>query len=308
VSRLRSEVTEFVLSAASLWPALANRRIFLTGASGFFGCWLLETLLFASDHYRLNVEVVALTRDPERFLAKAPHLAGHPQVKLWPGDMQDFPFPHGSFSHIVHGAAEVNSAKGLLAGGRRVLEMDAERLLLISSGAVYGPADGLIGEVHPLNPTSDYGRAKRQLEEACQPRAVIARCFAFLGPYLSLSSGLAAADFLRDALAGQALTLQGNGKTRRSYLYAGDLAIWLWTLLLRGTPGEAYNVGSMQITSVLELAEQIAGALPVRVLGAQAGSDYLPDTRRAQKELGLCQTVDLKEAVSRTMRWFKSTP
>lgn len=308
MSQLRSEVEELVLGSAGLWPELARSRIFLTGASGFFGCWLLETLLFASDHYGLNLEVVALTRDPAGFLAKAPHLAGHSSVTLWPGDMVDFPFPDGTFSHIVHGAAEVNSAQGLLAGGRRVLELPSLRFLLVSSGAVYAPGEGFLRETADTAPTSDYGRAKLQLEVACAERAVLARCFAFLGPYLSLTSGLAAADFLREALAGRPLELGSNGLTRRSYLYAGDLAIWLWTLLLRGTPGRAYNVGSMHITTVLELAQRIAGSLPVRVLGEKAGGDYLPDTQRAQQELGLAQTVDLQAAVERTLDWFKSTP
>ncbi|MBX3166727.1 MAG: NAD-dependent epimerase/dehydratase family protein [Candidatus Eremiobacteraeota bacterium] len=304
MSLLRPEVTSLVLGSADLWPALAGSRIFLTGASGFFGCWLLETLLFASDHFEFGVEVVALTRTPDRFLTKAPHLAGHPRVTLWPGDMQDFSFPPGPFSHIIHGAAEVNSDLGLLAGGKRVLELESERFLLISSGAVYGPAAGFISEEHPASPITDYGRAKLQLEQACNPRAVIARCFTFLGPYLSLHSGLAAADFLRDALACRPLKLQGNGETRRSYLYAGDLAIWLWTLLLRGTPGRSYNVGSMDAIPVIELARRIAGPNPVQVLGKEAGSDYLPDTTRARQELDLRQTVDLDEAVARTWNWL----
>jgi len=308
VSQLRSEVSELVLGSADLWPALADARIFLTGASGFFGCWLLETLLFANDHFGFHTKVVALTRDPERFLSRAPHLAGHSAVTLWPGDIQDFATPPGPFSHILHAAAEVNSDQGLLQGGLRVLAMEAERFLLVSSGAVYGPADGFLSENHSPSPSTAYGLAKLQLEEACHKRAVIARCFAFLGPYLSLNSGLAAADFLRDALAGRPLTLQSNGQTRRSYLYAGDLAIWLWTLLLRGQPGRCYNVGSDRVTTVLELAELMAGSLPVQVLGKSAGGDYLPDTTRAQQELGVAQTVALKTQVTRTLAWFRSTP
>lgn len=309
MSILRPEVEELVLGCAELWPALSG-RLFMTGASGFFGCWLLETLLFARERFALDLEIVALTRDPNRFQAKAPQLAGG--VTLWPGEIVDFPFPSGAFSHIVHGAAEVGSGEGILDGGLRVLELaercGAPRSLLISSGAVYGPNLGFIGEDHVLAPNTDYGRAKLQLEQAW--RGVIARCFAFIGPYLSLSSGLAAADFLRDALEGRPLRVGGNGLTRRSYLYAGELAIWLWTLLLRGRPGRSYNVGSMHSVSVLELAHLIAaaaGGLPVEVLGESAGSDYLPDTSRIQTELGLAQTVHLPEAVARSWHWFKST-
>lgn len=298
------DTTDLVLGAPHLWPELANARIFLTGATGFFGCWLLETLLFANQHYGLNVQVTALTRNPERFRAKAPHLAH--QITLIAGDMQTAALPDGPFTHIVHGAAEVNSDAGLLQGGQRILEIPSQRFLLVSSGAVYSPTRGLIPESTPTNPTTTYGKAKLQLEQHAAERAVIARCFAFLGPYLSLDSGLAAADFLQDALSHRPITIQSNGETRRSYLYAGDLAIWLWTLLLQGTPGRAYNVGSMKIHSVRELAEKLSPT--VHTLGTTGGGDYLPDTTRAQQELGLSQTVDLDDAVQRTLAWFKSTP
>ncbi len=310
MSLLRPQVEALVLERADLWPALTG-RLFITGASGFFGCWLLETLLFARERFALDLEVVALTRDPSGFHAKAPHLAGG--VTLHQGDIVDFPFPSGPFAYVVHGAAEVGSGRGILEGGWRVLELaercGVQRSLLISSGAVYGPGCGFLDEDHVLAPGTEYGLAKRQLEEAWG--GVIARCFAFIGPYLSLKSGLAAADFLRDALAGRPLQVHGNGLTRRSYLYAGELAIWLWTLLLRGAPGRCYNVGSMESVTVLELAQLIAaaaGGLPVEVLGGSAGGDYLPDTRRIQTEMGLGQRIHLPEAVARTWGWFKSTP
>ncbi|MBS2034845.1 NAD(P)-dependent oxidoreductase [bacterium] len=310
---LRHQVEQLVLEAPELWSDLDGGRIFITGASGFFGCWLLETLLWAKQRLALEVEVVALTRAAGRFSARVPHLAS--QVALWEGDVQDFPFPDGAFSHILHGAAEVGSGQGIVAGGQRVLELaqrsGAHRCLLTSSGAVYGPASGFLSEDQALAPTTDYGRAKLELEEAWGQRAISARCFAFIGPYLSLQSGLAAADFLREALAGRPLKIQGNGLTRRSYLYAGELAIWLWTLLLRGKPGRSYNVGSMQAVTVQKLAEQIAaeaGGLSVEVLGSEAGSDYLPDTSRAQKELGLIQRISLPESVARTWKWFRSIP
>ncbi|MFN8611344.1 MAG: NAD-dependent epimerase/dehydratase family protein [Vulcanimicrobiota bacterium] len=313
MSLLRHQLAELIQASSQLWSGLAGARLFITGASGFFGCWLLETLLFARSRFGLELEVVALTRDPVAFLERTPHLAG--AITLVQGDVRDFPFPNGPFSHVVHAAAEVGSGEGILAGGLRVLRMaersQAGHCLLVSSGAVYGPSSQFIKEEDDLAPLSEYGKAKLELERVWEERAVSARCFAFLGPYLSLDSGLAAADFFHDALAGQPLRVQGNGLTQRSYLYAGELAVWLWTLLLKGKPGRAYNVGSMQAVPVLELAEliaSVAGGLPVQVLGNKAGNDYLPDTTRIQKELGVTQSIALPEAVARTWAWFKSTP
>src|SRR5947209_9918788 len=88
------------------WRDWRGERLFVTGGTGFFGRWLLETLTDASDRLQLKLRVVVLTRSPERFKERLPHLAGHPAVDLCPGDMGDFAFPEGRFSAVLHVATE----------------------------------------------------------------------------------------------------------------------------------------------------------------------------------------------------------
>jgi dTDP-glucose 4,6-dehydratase len=141
----------------------------------------------------------------------------------------------------------------------------------------------------------------------------IARCFAFIGPYLPLDDKFAAGNFIRDALAGGPIRVAGDGTPVRSYLYAADLAVWLWTILLRGRAMRPYNVGSSEAITIRALAELIRDTLApgVRIDVAHAPvqgapvSRYVPSVERASAELGLVPTVHLREAVARTARFAR---
>lgn len=329
---------------ADLWDALRDERVLITGGTGFFGCWLLESLAWANARLGLGVSAVVLTRDPEAFHRKAPHLAGDPAIRLLAGDVRTFDPPAGGFGSVIHAATDASAAMirdeplrmldTIVGGTRHVLDVavatGARRVLLASSGAVYGrqPAampqldEGYAGAPDPMEPGSAYGEGKRlaELLGALYLRehgveTVTARCFAFIGPYLPLDAHFAAGNFLRDRLAGQPVHVRGDGTARRSWLYAADLATCLWTLLLRGTPGRVYNVGSDADHSVAELAQLAATAGDAPRVGVQvdgvpvpgASPDrYVPSVRRLAEELGVAPVTSLREGVERTLRWHRS--
>jgi len=337
---LAADLDHVLSHTGELWDELRGRRLFITGGTGFFGCWLLESLAWANAQRGLDATAVVLTRDAGAFRQKCPHLAAHPAIFFQEEDVRSFEFPSGAFSHVIHAATEasarLNEEDPLLMldtiteGTRRTLEFarhcGAKSFLLTSSGAVYGKqppemahvAEEFGGAPDALDPKSAYGQGKRLAEFMCSVyhekygiETKIARCFAFVGPYLPLDSQFAIANFIRDGLRGGPIYVQGDGTPYRSCLYAADLAIWLWTILLRGASGRAYNVGAEAGFTIAQLAHLVARQFdPVRevriarepVVG-QPAERYVPDTRRARCELKLVATIDLPEAVARTVAW-----
>jgi dTDP-glucose 4,6-dehydratase len=324
-----------------LWEDVRGQQLFITGGTGFFGRWLLETFTAANDRFALKAKVTVLTRDPKRFAKACAHLANHPSVTLLAGDIQSCASPAGEFSTVIHAAADVSAARGTVAeqssllattfdGTRRMLDFaaahDTRRFLMVSSGAVYGAQpstmthipESYTGAPEPCLPGSAYGEGKRASEALCAAYSgrnglacMIARPFAFVGPHLELDQGFAIGDFIRSTLASEPILIRGDGTPLRSYLYTTDLAVWLWTILFRGTPLRPYNVGSSHAISVRALAEEVAAilspGLPIHVAQTpdptKAALQYVPDVQRCAQELNLLQTVTLRDAILRTAEW-----
>lgn len=346
VTPLPAEDLAHVLAhTARLWAEARGGKFFITGGTGFFGLWLLESFAHANDALGLGMRAVVLTRNPSAFARKAPHLAARPDLEFITGDVRTFAFPRGDFDFCIHGATDARATlinenpremlDVIVEGTRRVLDFAAQahvkKFLLISSGAVYGeqPADlphvaeDFSGAPDPLLPGSCYGVGKRVAEHLAVVHArehryalKIARCFAFVGPHLPLDAHFAIGQFVADALRGGPIRVTSGGTQRRSYLYASDLAIWLWTLLFAAPSARAYNVGSAADLSIAELAAEISAATGGRAAVQIAGSPdpvrpvsrYVPAVTRAESELGLRVRVPLAEAIRKTIAWHRLSP
>jgi len=308
-------------------------RVLLTGGTGFFGRALLRH--FLSNDMGACASVCVLSRDPKRFSNTYPELVACEKISLFRADIEDresLPWDQ-SFTHVLHAATDstlgpqlspLHRFNQIVAGTSNVLDLavstGATRFLLTSSGGIYGPqppdllkiAEDWPGCLPLDRPSSAYSQAKRAAEHLCALyrdahglHTVIARCFAFVGEDLPLDAHFALGNFISDALFKEAIIVDGDGMPVRTYLDQRDLSLWLWTLLLYGCDGEAYNVGSDREITIADLAglvrDLLAPEKPVRILGkadpAAARNRYVPCIKKIQSLHGMFVKVPLESSI-----------
>ena len=341
----KSGILEQDLDAAlertrSFWTDMDGARLLLTGATGFVGTHMLESVRHARARAGANVRVVAPARNPERLYSRLPWTRDAAWLQVVTGNVHRFALPPGAIDLAIHSANTASPAEiadDPLAIARMVVEgssrtyalaaaAGARRVLQLSSGSVSGahyvPSKPITeddaGVPEGNAPAERLARAKRDAEQALlsaarepgAPAVMFARGFALGGPWLPLDSAFAFGNFLGAAMRGGPVIVSGDGTPVRSYLYSADMVVWLWTLLLRGESGRAYNVGSEFAVTIGELAHRIAALVggTVEVAGVPAAGArahwHVPDLTRVRGEMGLEETVPLNDAIVRTARWW----
>jgi len=321
--------------AEDIWMQFKNKSFFITGGTGFIGCWLLEALLYANEVLNLNITISVLTRNSDAFKKKAPHLALADSVFLIEGDVTDLASLSGHYDVMIHAATDVvkpNSDPQVIfndikLGAEQVLALakrsGTTRFLLTSSGAVYGRqplnmmyiSEEYYGSSDLSQSKSAYGLGKRYSEwlvnlahEQIGLDTKIARCFAFVGPYMALDAQFAIANFIGDCIEGRDVVIGGDGTPFRSYLYAADLIIWLLTILIKGD-NSPYNVGSSNSIQIAPLAHKVRevlasdNAIVVKQLSnGSLPERYVPSVARV-KLLNLSEYTDIDNAILKTAQW-----
>lgn len=299
--------------------ALGQKRLFITGGTGFFGKSMLDYRLRHPEWPWAKAEWVVLSRSPEQFKSANAALATQPGISFVAGDVRDFAFPGGYFDAIIHAATSAVTTMSddemtsvILDGTKRVAEFamttGCSKVLFTSSGAVYGPRTAPASEEDDCRPFTAYGKGKLEAEKILIEsglEAKIARCFAFVGPHLNRGIHFAIGNFIQNCLDGNLIVINGDGTPLRSYLYADDLVEWLFAILERGENRRPYNVGSDHAVSIRELAETVRNALgsksEIIVKGTPKADEkplvYVPSIERACSELGLEVKVSLEEAI-----------
>jgi nucleoside-diphosphate-sugar epimerase len=315
---------------------LAGRHLFLTGCTGFVGGWLLSVLA-TLNRRGAGIHATLLSRSPDAFRARQPGLSSAAWLTVVAGDVTDgmprLAYPingviHGASSVTPSSAADADALKTLVVGTQHVLDWARQqgvgKIVCLSSGAVYGPMPADIhaaAETQPcqLAPNDAYACGKLAMEAqtlACGraggPAAVIARLFTFAGP--GLAPHLALPQFMDMAARGHPITLTSDGSPIRSYLYGGDMAVWLLSLLAHAPNGTICNVGADTPITLAELANHIDqryGQGRGVTLGTASGGTrcrYLPDITLARQGFGLDAWTPLGDALNEQSAWLTQGP
>lgn len=332
-------------SRASQLGDLRGGTVVVTGGTGFVGTWLAELLAYLNDEHGFETRINLLARHPERLRETAPHLVGREDVRTIAADVRDvLELPTGT-TWLIHAAGKPDlpfhatypletmsvASGGTMAVLNAVLRYCSafRRLLYLSSAFVYGPqpaalpalTEDFTGAPDCRTVSAAYPEAKRHGETLCaaarsQMRipTLVARPFTFVGPYQTIESPWALTQPMRDALDGRPVRVPGAGQMVGSFLYGSDMAFWLLRILAAGEAGEAYNVGSPHEAPIEQASHLVAACfapmpsvqLPAARTGKPVMQRLVPDTRAAAA-LGLHVTVPLKEAISRTVAWFRAS-
>jgi dTDP-glucose 4,6-dehydratase len=334
---LPSEDLEKIVSAVgNLLCRLKNQHLFITGGTGLIGKWLLESLLYANQRLNLNVGISVLTRNPRKF--KSESICAK-YVNVIVGDIRSFQLPAlERVNYVIHGATDVvspcNHADVLetcTLGTANLLsqahEHGASRVLMLSSGAVYGKTpselteipESYLGPIDFRSVDAAYGEGKRCAELMCALASgssgmviPVARCFAMIGPHMPLDKHFAIGNFIGAALRSEPILIEGDGTPVRSYLYMSDVIMRLLILLLDGE-SDVYNVGGRTPISIKDLAFKVGSIInpdcPIEIKGKALhgahANRYIPSVNHFNARWLLPEPVSLEKAILTTADWYK---
>jgi nucleoside-diphosphate-sugar epimerase len=288
-----------------------DRTILVSGAAGSLPAYLVEALLYLNQRRpELNLMVIGLVRNLAKARARFERYSGRGDLELILQDLGE-PFARRDLpaDFVVHAASPasprcfgtdpVGTIAPNLFGTWSLLELARERhteeLLFISTSEVYGRSDRAriaeddYGHLDPLELRSCYAESKRMGENLCAVwsqhhgvRAKIVRPFHVYGPGMTLGDGRAFSDFVGDVVAGRDIEIRSDGTATRTYCYLADAVRGFFSVLLKGEPGRAYNLGNpAEALSVEQLARLLVSLFPEKGLkvlmrpeGQRAG--YLP--------------------------------
>ena len=336
------DLETILASAENDLQALSGKHILLTGCTGFMGKWIVESLIFSNQKLNSAIHLHLLTRNKSHFLQSMNSALDTAYLHFLECDIASLtPDLLPACDYIIHGSNLNNDGSpswawrhmnAAVTGLQNVLAVadffKSERGVFLSSGASYAAVHNAATTLHIKEPVdfsekemsegNVYGLTKHFLEVMLtawlsdkKTTFPIARCFTFLGAHIPLAGAQAAGNFFNDALHGRAISIKGDGRAVRSYMYGVDMVVALLAILVRGQASRIYNVGSDKSVTIGDLAHTIAqfanvptSILNNAVVAGNAPSYYVPEVSSLEDQLGVTPVFSLDEALESTWYWL----
>src|SRR3974390_592265 len=306
-----------------------KQRIVITGAAGFIGSHLSETLLDRGyEVIGIDNLLTGDTANISRLVTRDFSFIKH--------DVTDYIYIDGPVDFVLHWASPatpidylelpIQTLKVGALGTHKALGLakaKAATFVLASTSEVYGDPlehpqrETYWGNVNPVGPRGVYDEAKRFAEAMTMAYhryhgvdTKIVRIFNTYGPRMRLNDGRAVPAFMSQALPGEALTIYGDGKQTRSFCYVSDLIEGIYKLS-QSDEHFPTNIGNPSELSMYEFAERIRSyfpnALPIvhTPLPEDDPKQRRPDITKAKRLLGWEPKVSLEEGLKDTLDYFK---
>jgi len=305
-------------------------RVLVTGAAGFLGSHLCDRFL-ADGHEVVGMDNFVTGR-PENIA----HLIGNQRFRFVQHDVTNFMFVDGALDGVLHFASPasprdylelpIQTLKVGSLGTHKALGLakaKRARFLLASTSEVYGDPtvhpqpESYWGNVNPIGPRGVYDEAKRFAEAITMAYrrfhsvdTRIVRIFNTYGPRMRAHDGRVVSNFIVQALAGEPLTMYGDGSQTRSFCYVDDLVDGIVRLFHSAEP-DPVNIGNPVEFTVRELAERVLrltgskSKIVVEPLPQDDPKVRQPDITRARTLLGWEPKVALEQGLEKAIAYFK---
>ena len=343
IDEYKAELQDYAQSNENLLRGFSGRSLFVSGAAGLIGSYLIDLLAVASECYGLKLRICACDRNADLLSSRFAGMNG--VVECLPIDVCVGVLPTGHFDYVIHAASNTSpvdyATKPIdtiwtnVFGAKRLLDFSvscrAKRFLFCSSVEAYGRNNGdtdffaedYSGYVDCNTVRANYPASKRCVEALCNAYAaenpgfgfVTARIGRFYGPTVIAGDAKAPSQFIGNAVRGEDIIMKSDGTQLYSWGYVGDCVTALLTILLKGKAGEAYNVADPASCAQLrDFAKYAAEAADVNVVFAkqseveQTGySKITKATLNVDKLCGLGWTAKyhLSEGIGRTVRYLR---
>ncbi len=269
------------------WESFKNKTILVSGASGFLPAYMLETFLYLNETRQFNIKVIGLMRNLEKARARFSHYDGNKNLQLFSQNVCDEIRINEDIDYIIHAASHatpkffrtdpVGTLLPNVIGTNNLLNLAVEKkvecFLFFSTSGVYGYVDessypikeDCYGYLNPTDLASCYIESKKMGENMCiawmhqygVPIKIVRPAITY-GPGLKLDDGRSFADFISNIVNYRDIEIFSDGKALRNFCYLADATLGFFTVILKGKPGEAYNVATDHEISIIDLAKLLA--------------------------------------------------